>query len=457
MEPKSPKTILLVDDDPIFLKGMMYTIKQLGYECVMATGGREAAEKLKTISVDAIVSDINMPNGNGLQLLNHVKKVKPTPVILMTGLSDLKEAQTAIDMGARSFLSKPFKKVELSNALQSCFEKIEVSEEKQEEDMIKLHLEEFLQGQKMSFNIFMKRNDFMVKISNGGENLSPESINTYRESGIEVLYVAKKDFLDYLGLKDFPTTNVDQAKRAGIIEEAHKAIEKLSYLRPLNREAAQRAIWLVDLTLEILTVNNDMIEILERMRLNYPEIYFRSIHVATLSSLMGQYRGSTTTREHFILICSGLLHRIGLMDTHLAAYRDSIDELSLEDRSIFETHPERAIKDLSKVAHFPDEVLLLIEQQHENLIGTGFPNKLTSHFIHPLARVLTVSSSFMTELLSRPLTVEAAFELLDEFSVDTIGTFDMKSIESLFMVFNHSIPQEFVEYQLTQILEAVEA
>ena len=457
MGQKSLKTILLVDDDPIFLKGMMYTVKQLGYECLMATGGRDAAEKLKTSHVDAIVSDINMPNGNGLQLLNHVKKIKDIPVILMTGLSDLKEAQTAIDMGARSFLSKPFKKAELSNALMSCFDKREVVAPKdQSDEMIKLHLEEFLYGQKMSFNIFMKRQDLLVKISNGGENLSPEMINSYRETGIEYLYVSKSDFLEYLGLKDFPTEGIAPSRKKAVHDDTVRALEKLSYLRPLNKEAFQRSQWLVEMSVDILTENNQLLDVMEKIRLCYPEIFLRSVNVAFFSSLIAQYRGNTTTQEYFLLICSGLLHQTGLMDTHLAAFRDSIEELSREDRSLFESHPERAIKLLSGIGHLPDDVLLMIEQQHENLRGTGFPNRLTNHFIHPLAKVLGVATSFTTELMNRPFSVDAAYELLNHFSVKSIGVYDMKSLEGLLLVLNHSMPEEFVEYQLTQMLEPAE-
>lgn len=71
---KSPKTILLVDDDSVFLKGMLYTVKQLGYDILLATGGKEAADIFTNSKVDAIISDINMPDGNGTSIAKLCQK-----------------------------------------------------------------------------------------------------------------------------------------------------------------------------------------------------------------------------------------------------------------------------------------------------------------------------------------------------------------------------------------------
>ena len=452
------KTILLVDDDPVFLKGMMYTVKQLGYNSVLATSGREAAEKVKLQEVDAIVSDINMPNGNGLQLLNHIKKhAAHIPVILMTGVSDLKEAQAAIDMGAKSFLSKPFKKADLHEVLENSFSKIEsVPDFVPETQMIKLHIEEFLHGQMLNFSIFFKNKGSFVKISSGGENLTPETVNSHRDAGIDFLYVNKKEFIDHLGLRGF-TSNVTSCERKAFIRDsAFKVLTELDYLSDLNKDAFTRGQVHLESTLDILTDNEDTLSLLEKMTKCKSNLFKRSVEVAFFSVLISQYLGNISTHEYFTLTAGGLFHDVGLIDTSIDVTNDPLDSLSPNERVIMEMHPERGVKILSKISQLPGDIRLIVEQHHENEIGTGYPNALTARFINPLAKVAIVASAFTFLLIDKALTIEEAHTLLDEFSVASKDIYSMKSLEALLLVFNRSMPEEFVEYQLARMLSPVE-
>lgn len=458
METKSlNKTVLLVDDDPVFLKGMMYTVKQLGYNSVLAQSGRDAVEKIKQNSIDAIVSDINMPDGNGVQLLNHVKKHSNIPVVLMTGLSDLKEAQAAIEMGATSFLTKPFKKLELSIVLENCFfEEEEKKEDVQKSDMVKLHLEEFLNGQKMNFSIYLKSKEAFIKISSGGETLTPEIIRSHRDAGIEYLYVRKDEFVEYVGLRHFVGGNTSLERKHAIRDEAFHVLDKFNYLKHVNKDAFMRAQVHIESTLDILTDNEDTLALLERMKKSSGDLFFRGVEVAFLSILISQYLGTGTTSDYFTLTAGGLFHDVGLIDTDISVTDQPLHSLNANERVIMEMHPERGVKALSKIAQFPDGVKLIVEQHQENEVGTGYPNALTARFVHHLAKVVIVASSFAFNIRHKHSSVNEVHKILDEFAVASKGIYSMKSLEALLLVFNHSMPEEFVEYQLTQMLQAVE-
>lgn len=107
-EPLKDKLILVADDeedmrDIIATEFELEKCKTLG-----AGSGREAFEIIRNNPVDAIITDIHMPNGDGVDLLEQVKKRNPTApiVILMTGFSNLRD-QDAYDKGADALMEKP--------------------------------------------------------------------------------------------------------------------------------------------------------------------------------------------------------------------------------------------------------------------------------------------------------------------------------------------------------------
>ena len=115
------KTILIVEDDPICRESLKDLFEMEDFNCLEAGSGFEAVEILNANrgKVDLVVSDIRMPNGNGIQLLMEVKKMDPDlpPVILITGFST-QEDDSLVEKGAECVLNKPidfdilFKEVE---------------------------------------------------------------------------------------------------------------------------------------------------------------------------------------------------------------------------------------------------------------------------------------------------------------------------------------------------------
>jgi CheY-like chemotaxis protein len=103
------KRILIVEDDADLLESLMMDLEDLGVLVLGAQSGHEALQILSTETVDAVVSDIKMPNGNGIELLKRLKEINPkVPVLIfMTGFSDLTLSE-ALDLGAETVIHKPF-------------------------------------------------------------------------------------------------------------------------------------------------------------------------------------------------------------------------------------------------------------------------------------------------------------------------------------------------------------
>ncbi len=102
--------VLIVEDDPIARKIISLYLIQGGHEVVEAENGLEALEKVGTTSVDLIITDLNMPYMDGIELIKYLKE-NPTyqkiPVILISTEAGDREKQKAIDVGAEAYLTKP--------------------------------------------------------------------------------------------------------------------------------------------------------------------------------------------------------------------------------------------------------------------------------------------------------------------------------------------------------------
>ncbi len=100
--------ILIVDDDPMIVKTLKDIFHIKGYNAYVAESGLEALEELKSRSFDCILSDIKMPDINGLDLYKKIRKRGFTlPVLLMTAYSTDKLIKEGLEEGVISVLTKP--------------------------------------------------------------------------------------------------------------------------------------------------------------------------------------------------------------------------------------------------------------------------------------------------------------------------------------------------------------
>lgn len=119
--------VLIVDDSAAIRKILRRVLQQaeipLG-EVYEAGDGAEAVEKLKTQKVQLVLSDINMPNMDGLQLLSRIKATeewKELPVIMITTEGSQAKVMEAVQLGARGYVRKPFTPDQIKEKLAGLF------------------------------------------------------------------------------------------------------------------------------------------------------------------------------------------------------------------------------------------------------------------------------------------------------------------------------------------------
>jgi len=117
--PSAIARVLVVDDDRIILDSLSEFLHLERYEVVQATSLVEAVAAMEDRAVDLMICDVNMPGGNGFELLHIARKRFPdTVTIMMTGYGTIESAVEAIKMGAYDYLTKPIIDDELSVCLE---------------------------------------------------------------------------------------------------------------------------------------------------------------------------------------------------------------------------------------------------------------------------------------------------------------------------------------------------
>jgi len=102
-------TILVVDDEELIRNLLVTFLSKMGHSCVMAIDGVDALDKMKRNKIDIVITDIKMPNMDGIILTNKISLQYPElPIMVMTAFDEEYSAGVAISAGAREFIKKPF-------------------------------------------------------------------------------------------------------------------------------------------------------------------------------------------------------------------------------------------------------------------------------------------------------------------------------------------------------------
>ncbi|UCC41889.1 MAG: sigma-54-dependent Fis family transcriptional regulator [Candidatus Aminicenantes bacterium] len=119
------KHILVVDDSPDTLEVLQRNLESRGYRVHSAPGAIEAIKILESTPMDLVITDLKMPEINGLSLIRHIQEnFKNTEVMMITGYPSIEGAVEAVKTGAEEYLAKPFTDEELFSAVERVLDKL---------------------------------------------------------------------------------------------------------------------------------------------------------------------------------------------------------------------------------------------------------------------------------------------------------------------------------------------
>ena len=191
-------TILIVDDEASMRELLQILLQRDGYQVHCAGDGVAALAQLKSKEFDLLITDIQMPNMTGIELLRQMRQEEyDLTVLMITAFSSTEDAVEAMKLGAYDYITKPFKNDEIRLVIRNALERKVLRQENRE---LKKQL-----GNRFSFQQLIGSSDAMLKLISLLERIAPSQANVLiqGESGTGKELVAKA--LHYnSGRKDRP-------------------------------------------------------------------------------------------------------------------------------------------------------------------------------------------------------------------------------------------------------------
>jgi DNA-binding NtrC family response regulator len=257
------KKILIVDDDPAVTHYLMVFLMQTGlFETTVVNDSREVAGQLENQQFDIVLLDMDMPNVSGMDILTSMRsKGDQTPVVVLTGVSDVDLAVRAMKLGAFDYLIKPVEDEKLLEVINNAVEHslLHRSIETLPEQLTRTTLEHA-----DAFDHLTTRNKGMIRLFHQAEKIASTDLGIFiwGESGTGKETLARaihrasprrdKPFLaaeaDSLDPSEFPafffgqdkTWSGSREERPGILEEAHGGTVFLNHIDALSHPAQVR-------------------------------------------------------------------------------------------------------------------------------------------------------------------------------------------------------------------------
>ena len=110
------KVVLVVDDSATVRKFVAASLQLAGIKVVTASDGMEALERLPLEPVDLVITDLNMPEMDGFELIRNLRATpayRELPIIILSSITDQPEKELGMELGAFAYLEKPFSKEQI--------------------------------------------------------------------------------------------------------------------------------------------------------------------------------------------------------------------------------------------------------------------------------------------------------------------------------------------------------
>ncbi|MGI6688438.1 MAG: response regulator transcription factor [Christensenellales bacterium] len=132
------KRILLVDDEPILIKGLKYTLEKDGYETLVAYDGEEALAQFRENEVDLILLDVMLPKIDGITVCQRIREVSNVPIIMLTAKGEDMDKILGLEYGADDYMTKPFNILEVKARIKTILRRTTQSVAPEDNKVIKV-------------------------------------------------------------------------------------------------------------------------------------------------------------------------------------------------------------------------------------------------------------------------------------------------------------------------------
>jgi putative nucleotidyltransferase with HDIG domain len=249
--------ILIVDDEEAIREVVATLLEARGYRCEVCTDGRTALERFRAERPDLVLSDIVMPEMDGLKLLEHLRAADPdVPVVMVTALHDISTALDAVRRGAYDYILKPFERDQLYLSVSRALERRRLLEEnKNYQRNLERLVEERTSQLSEALNELENSYDYTLEALGGALDLKDAETEGHCQrvtaftvaiakamgvEGAELRHIARGAFLHDIGKMGVPDSilrkpgPLDDEERAVMrrhSEIGHAVLERIPFLK----------------------------------------------------------------------------------------------------------------------------------------------------------------------------------------------------------------------------------
>lgn len=448
------KNVLVLDDEIDLAEVVANSLKENGYLTNYCNSVDDALGFLKTNQCDLIISDIRMPEKDGLEFFNTIKadlKSKNIAFVFMTGHSDRISIQSAYDMGVDEFVSKPFDLEDL-NLVVNLILKNNLKSNADDEKFYKINMSEFLLASVNEYDVYLKVNESFLCLAKKGQELLPERLMNYNKKGMKYIYLSSVDFARYVGMQVnlsevVKTKPIEKVKKIKLFNHFCKSINESALSEHMNEEMYTKVFSSFENYSQIAIENNEVFRLMNSLNQFDHDRSSKSVIVSFLALAVFQAWKWTHPKHLSKVALGALLCDIGLEEVCGGFGNKPYDEMTAEEIKLYEKHPLQSYMQLSKIKNIPEEVLYIVLQHHENDSGLGFPQKTPKVKLHPYSRVVHALYEFIDQVdkINCKQSIKECLDVMLSFQKKLVS---QQVIKTLYNLFDLPVPAELANVLL---------
>ena len=386
-----------------------------------ASSLKQALQLLHTDAahISIVFVSTSVPPKNGLEIVREIQALRPSlPIILMDHYDYPRVGpEQAEGMGCLALVLKPKNVHDMIKPLLSRLaaqnswndvapttDKKDVTLDVSEQEYLAVPMSDFVFSPKSFFNIYIRLSQGkFVKVLNAGDLVEPIFIAKYIEKGVLTLYIREEEHQRYINLCDklleesLRKSSVPLDEKTGKVLHLGENVKQSLYQSGLTAERLhfadnflQHSAQLAKVMKREETKISDMIDGL----LNRDHVTV----VVMLAGLLAQHLGFESKKAVQMVGMSALFHDIGLYDLLPDLTHESPEELSPEQKKLWDKHPERGVEILRAMGGFDEIVYQSVSQHH--LRKRGDVGRKTARQITMVSELIGVADDFQNLVLT---------------------------------------------------------
>ena len=440
------KAILIADDDPGVRETLSHILKKKGYMPITAATGKEALDKIKDEMLYVALIDLKLEDMSGLEVMMNIKKHSPmTECIMVTGYASQGSAIEAVNLGAFSYIEKPYDMDQLLVIIRRAIQKRETEEalQKSEErfrtlfedskDAIYITTREgrYIDVNQSALDLFGYTKEEMMVLK--PRQLYGNSIDRRKfqkeieKKGFVKNYEITLRKKDGAEIDCLLNVSVRQANDDGSSLEYQGIIRDITEQKQ-DREELKRTLERLRKTLEGIIQTISL-----TVELRDPYTAGHQQRVASLARAIAEEIGLSEEQTEGIYTAA-IIHDLGKISipSEILSKPGKITEIEF---SLIKTH-SRVGYDILKNIEFPWPIAQIVLQHHERVDGSGYPQGLSGDDILLEARIVGVADVVEAMASHRPYRPSLGIDkALEEITQNQGILYDTKAVEACLKVF----------------------